>query len=287
MPSLGSPASRTSFGTAGPARPGASGPKGPPRRVTWRSLNEGLIRKNIPASPPSLLPLRYAIYVRSFETSSWFARPFTSQGDGRGFSTKLGRATTARIHLKIQVELNPGWGKICLQTKSWFSATHQYNFPVYPFRFEQGGVAHPVHQTGIRSGTSGNTYWFRVQAAEPVIARLPVVGSMTPSISLHGSFSVRYANDTLFVYGQGLGDGFPDAEYFVVAARGKAVLLSTYKHPATASPLWDLPGERQVPLLEISASIDLACNRQFVWEWFLGHHYNKMGTRAIPLSLTH
>jgi len=43
MPPFGSPASRTSFATAGPARPAAS-PKGPPRRVTSRSLNDAVIQ---------------------------------------------------------------------------------------------------------------------------------------------------------------------------------------------------------------------------------------------------
>jgi hypothetical protein len=287
MLSATSRANRHTFASAGPPRPGAFPPAGTPQRTTSRGMNDALLVKRTSDAPLArLLPLRYTIYVRSFETSREFARPFTSKGDGRSFSTKLDRTTTARIHLKIGVELNLLRGKVYFKTESWSSATHQYNYPVYPFRFEQDATAHPVHKTGIRASSNGNTYWFNVQAAEPVMARIPVVGSLTPAISLHGSFAVTYANDTLSVYGSIVGDGFPDAECFIVDARGKAVLLGTYKHPVTGSPLWDLPGEGRLLMMDISSSIDLDCDHQFVWGRLLGHHYNKMGRRDIPLSPT-
>jgi hypothetical protein len=279
MPLASSSANRYTFTSAGPPRP--------TRLSTSRSTNDALLLKRSQrATQTQVLPLRYTIYVRSFETSAQFARPFTSKGDGRSFSTRLGRATTARIHLRIGVELNLQRGKIYFRTDSWSSPTHQYNYPFYPFRFEQHATAVPVHKTGIRTTTSGNTFWFDVQAAEPVMARIPVAGRLTPAISLHGSFSVSYANDTLFVNGKIIGDGFPDAECFIVDERGKAVLLNTYKHPATGSPLWDLPGSGSLEMMDISASIDLDCDHQFVWGWLLGHHYNKMGQRDIPLTPT-
>jgi len=288
MPPATSQATRHSFASAGPPRPGAfRPPAGAPQRTTSRRPNEAvLLKKAAPSTPARVLPLRYTIYVRSFETSARFARPFTSKGDGRGFSTKLGRATTARIHLRIGVELNLQRGKIYFRTDSWSSPTHQYNYPFYPFRFEQHATAYPVHKTGIRATANGNTYWFDVQAAEPVMARVPVVGSLTPAISLHGSLAVTYTNDTLFVYGKIIGDGFPDAECFIVDARGKAVLLGTYKHPATGSPLWDLPGAGGLEMMEISSFIDLDCDHQFVWGRLAGHHYNKAGQRDIPLTPT-
>jgi hypothetical protein len=60
-----------------------------------------LLKQASPSTLARVLPLPYTIYVRSFETRTRFACPFTSKGDGRGFSAKLGRATTARIRLRI------------------------------------------------------------------------------------------------------------------------------------------------------------------------------------------
>jgi hypothetical protein len=177
-------------------------------------------------------------------------------------------------------------GKIYFRTDSWFSPTHQYSYPVYPLRFEQEATASLVHKTGIRGTANGNAYWLDMQAAEPVMARIPVVGRLTPAISLPGSLAVSYTNDTLFVYGKILGDGFPDAECFIVDARGQAVLLGTYKRPATGRPPRDLPGAGSLEMMEISSSIDLDCDHQFVWGRLLGRHYNRMGQRDIPLTPT-
>jgi hypothetical protein len=287
MPPATSQANRHSFASAGSPRPGGFRPAGAASRAPSRRQNDALLLKQPASAPPAqLLPLRYTIYVRSFETSARFARPFTSKGDGRAFSTRLDRATTARIHLKIGVELNLQRGMVYFRTTSWSSPTHQYNYPIYPFRFEQAATASPVHKTGIRATANGNSFWFDVQAAEPIMARIPVVGGLTPAISLHGSFTITYANDTLFVFGRILGDGFPDAECFIVDERGKAVLLGTYKHPATGSPLWDLPGQGGLQMMEVSAAIELNCDHQFLWGRLLGHHYNAQGQRDIFLTPT-
>ena len=246
-----------------------------------------LIRDNAPVSTPQ--SLHFTIYVRSFESSARFARPMTSRGDNRTFTTAaedaMGKRVTARIHLKIDVVIDRVRNQITYTASSWSSPTHQYCFPIAPFTFEKEATANPHRTGGIRPSKHAPTYWFNIQAAEPLMAKIPIVGGFTPNISLHGFFRLSYSNDSLFVTGEVRGDGFPDAECFIVDSGGKAVMLSTYKHGPMGSPVWDLPGEGNMQMMEIDAGIDLTCHYQFVWGWRLGHIGNFPGMRALPVTI--
>ena len=243
---------------------------------------------NAPVSTPQ--SLHFTIYVRSFESSARFARPMTSRGDNRTFTTAVedatGKRITARIHLRIDVAIDRVRNQITYTASSWSSPTHQYCFPIAPFTFEREATATPHRTGGIRSTKHAPTYWFNIQAAEPIMAKIPVVGGVTPNISLHGFFSLSYSNDSLFVTGEVRGDGFPDAECFIVDSSGKAVMLGTYKHGPIGSPVWDLPGEGNMQMMDIAAGIDLTCHYQFVWGWRLGHIGNFPGMRNLPV-ITH
>lgn len=236
---------------------------------------------------PSTGPLFFTIYVRSFESSARFARPMTSRGDNRTFTTRVGKRTTARIHLQIDITIDLGKNKIFFATKSRSDETLQYCYPFYPFTFERSGTARPKHATSIRQGKYAPIYEFNVQAAEPIMAKVPLVGGVTPNISLHGFFSFYFLNnDTLTIYGKVYGDGFPDAECFVVDAGDKAVLLGTYKHGPMGSPIWDLPGEGNMQMMDINVAIDLDCQRHFLWGQRLGHSYSEPSMRNIPTTPT-
>ena len=228
--------------------------------------------------------LRFTIYVRSLESRARFARPFTSRGDNRTFTTRVSRLTTARIHLRMDVDISRS--KITY-SNAVSSETVQYNFPVAPFSYEKRATAHPFKEFGVRPGAKGQapSYWFNVQAAEPIMSRIPVVGGITPNISLHGSFNLSCVNDILTVSGRVYGDGFPDAECFIVDEGGNAVMLATFKHGAMGSPLWDVPGDGALQMMDIATDINLNCNHNFLWAWTTGHHYNSKGTHDIPVFL--
>lgn len=286
MPPGSTPSRRFSFATSGQPQPKVFRPYAP-SRATSRGSNSIAIR---PVKPPlqrsvvaSLSP-HFTLYVRSFESSARFARPFTSQGDARTFSTEVGRKITARIHLQIDVTFDFARGKIYFSTTARSSETHQYNFPAYPFTYERRGTAVPTHHTAMLPGRAGQTYSFNVQAAEPIMAGIPIVGQITPNISLNGFFNVSCINNQLFINGAVFGDGFPDAECFVVDVRGKAVMLGTYKHSSLGSPLWSLPGDGNMQMMEIGAIVKLDSKYGFVWGQYIGHRYNAAGRRDIPIT---
>lgn len=246
-----------------------------------------LLHEKAPVSVTQLL--HFTIYVRSFESSARFARPMTSRGDNRTFTTAVedatGKKITARIHLRIDVLIDKVRNQITYTASSWSSPTHQYCFPVAPFTFEREATAKPHRTSGIRSTKYAPTYWFNIQAAEPIMAKIPVVGGVTPNISLHGFFNLSYSNDSLFVTGEVRGDGFPDAECFIADSGGKAVMLGTYKHGPMGSPVWDLPGEGNMQMMDIAAGIDLTCDYQFVWGWRLGHIGSFPSMRNLPVII--
>lgn len=227
-------------------------------------------------------PLRYSVFVRSFETDTKFARPFTSKGDGRGFTTEISKRITARIHFRMDINVT---SRQITYSSARSSETVQYCFPIAPLKFERRATAKPYRfvSNNYRISNANPSYKFKISAAEPIMSSIPIVGDLTPAIDLHGSLNIDINNDTLWIQGKIYGDGFPDAECFIRDKLGNCVMLDTYKHGPNGSPVWDLPLDGNMQMMDMYVAIELDCNGCFLWAWHCGYFFGSNSQREIPV----
>jgi hypothetical protein len=215
----------------------------------------------------------FTFFVRSYESSGVFGYPLTSIGDSRTASTS--ESVSARIHFKMHIDTD---GNKLEKYDAFSSPSVQLYFPVAPFFNPKVGVSAPE---AIAGSDLRGMYDFKASAAEPIMAKLPVVGKLTPNIDIKGIMNITEKDGILNIKGQIRGDGFPDAETFIKDNSGQGVMLGTYNHGPMGSPMWSLPGDGNQQMIDVNVQIELTKDGNFSKAWSVDGKGNKTALDII------
>ncbi|MBP6730712.1 MAG: hypothetical protein KA149_01560 [Chitinophagales bacterium] len=197
----------------------------------------------------------YTFLVRRYEHSSYFGTPFFSEGDARKASVDVTKS--ARVHHSITVETSTPVGANPVTRENAYSSESVQYFPWYG----RGTEAPTASQSGEvnKNDETFNVvkFTFKDAGAQPVAKNF--CESCTPEINTSGSIVLaeNKKSNSLEVRGVIRGDDFPDGEAMLYDPSGQGVLLSTYNHKITGSPMKDLWGEGNQKIMEVNVNIKL------------------------------
>ncbi len=215
----------------------------------------------------------FTFFVRSYESSGVFGRPFTSIGDNRTASTS--ESASARIHFKMHIETD---GNKLEKYNAFSSPSIQLHYPIAPFLNPKVDVASPK---AIAGADKSGMYGFKASAAEPIMGKLPIVGGLTPDIDIKGLMNITEKDGILSIKGQISGDGFPDAETFIKDNSGQSLMLGTYNHGSMGNPAWSLPGDGNKQMIGVNVQVELTKDGNFSKAWSIDGKGNKTALDII------
>ena len=158
-------------------------------------IETGSINKTIPLSqaPSSHIvdpKHAFTLHVRTFERSKEFGAPLNSKGDDRMASTSTKETVTSRINYKSNIDSHAnrfvGHEAISdpselLMNKAGFGIGSNSAIA------NRKDKADPIYHT---HADGKGSYNFNTSAADPILAKLPVVGSLTPDINIKGHMRI-------------------------------------------------------------------------------------------------
>ncbi|MEM8940335.1 MAG: RHS repeat-associated core domain-containing protein [Bacteroidota bacterium] len=196
----------------------------------------------------------YTFHIRSFVTNSSFAGGF--KGRGSGFSTDVG--ALSKIHQYVTYETNGGY--IADQGfKSTMSAWYPGVAGAFsiPFRFPLNLAIGKVNPSGSAIA-NGNGFSGLMRAGNAVTEKWlwGGMGAIQPEIDMRYSVQLNESDDGLLSLSlQAEGDGFPDAEAFVIDKKGNQIFVGGYSKNSYGSPFWSLGGEGDTQMMNSNFQI--------------------------------
>jgi hypothetical protein len=206
--------------------------------------------------------------IRRYESSSYFAFPMLSKGDGRQTSANVDQI--ARMHHYIGVETSTTWTAANPVTNDYAisSPTRQY---IWPGR----GIEKPSHYASgdvVAQDDHISAFNFQFQnSAENPVPKRTFGSGLVPAIDTKGSIGVNVFKDKneMQIFGSVSGDNFPDAEGFFYDAKGNGVSLGDYQHAWYGSPMWSLQGEGNDQLLKFDITVKINKDGTFKSAYFM------------------
>jgi hypothetical protein len=156
-------------------------------------------------------------------------------------------------------------------------------YPIAPFINPKIDIAKPEYNAN--ADNKGN-YNFNASAAEPIMSKIPVVGGLTPDIDIKGAMNIVEKGGILNIKGQIKGDGFPDAETFIKDKSGQSIMLGTYNHSSTGSPVWSLLGDGNQQMIDVNVQIKLDKKGDFSKAWSIDAKGKKSPLTIIAAEKT-
>lgn len=211
------------------------------------------------------MPMRdFTIHVRSFHPQSNFGLGgLFFDGDGRGYSTALqkpdGTSVTSRIHSSITFSTKPS---VIIQ-KQVHSDPSSLPLGVNRFVYDEETGPHLVAEIPYNSLASDNcNRWLTVSAHHYGINRAVPLPQMlnnvvVPNLDTFYTIIVHVdaKSKTMDIWTKVEGDGFPNAEAFIMDETGKAVFLGIHQRVGIA--LTELLGSNHRFMFSSSLRISL------------------------------
>jgi hypothetical protein len=201
--------------------------------------------------PPLPLPNRpneIGLYVRSFHFSESFGGGF--DGDDRGFAADQ---ATARIHA----------GTVLAPSREGYALDEAP-------RGYSDSSSHPVLGSGrAYPEVSGRVRQISEDTTELTLdyeGSMPLLpAAVTPDIDVHARFRIRETSDNqLHVRAQVRGDAFPNAEAIIRDHRGQRIILGVHSIDVRQSPVTDLPGDGNEPMIKADLTVERADDGRFL-----------------------
>ena len=201
------------------------------------------------------------LWTRSFHSQKNFgAGGLFFNGDGRGFSSSEG--VTARIHNLVVIDLPSASivEKRCFSSPSSHPVgMHQdYSSPKLQPRTNQQAMITPYRKDGDQQANIFVTYAgqnFAFPGAD-TNAGHAVYGKLVPDLDVTNSVNIRIDRTGHKIHAtcRLAGDGFPDAESFMLDSNGQALFLAS--HVRVGSAIGQLPGGRAIAMGSTALEVD-------------------------------
>ncbi|MCU0912601.1 MAG: hypothetical protein MUE98_15085 [Rhodobacteraceae bacterium] len=202
------------------------------------------------------------LHVRSFHPRANFGiSGLGYHGDNRGFSLDLG--VTSRIRMKKTFNVVAGTAdaaEVRSDVSSHpFGMVQDYSAPNTQPRMTVDGAQVDAYRPDGDQGLQAMVAYTGQNFAMPAVQTgKPVYDAIVPGLDVTSSLHVEIDRDKSklsFAYRM-VGDGFPNAEAFLIDQAGAPLMLAT--HRRVGSALHQLRGHRRIAMASSAAEVDVA-----------------------------